>query len=296
MEVVSPSKEEFLHWVNLGEGSPPEGGVQLPSLPSDPREEAGAITHEGAVYIALSSLLFSIGKQATESAKSSVLDSRPDALIRRFNVREGDQILLPGRSAGPGRELMEQVYNSFANYTEIRFEIMRLFLGLKRGGHHLPIHLEIMMTNFNLMRGSGMTHVEAVIKLVRMHPWVLKVPDLEPYFHRFSDDLTKFEQIEEDIRPYHRLLVPQGEYLFLSSEIRPLIAVAGSFLEEVEKTFGGYVYNKATYQALVDRVHSYVPGYQPQKQFSVLAGLLGVKEEPLPQQKKEEPKKKEETV
>jgi hypothetical protein len=296
VEVISPTREEILDWAGLSESGSQSPHPRLPALPGPVVEEACAVTHEGAVYIALSSLLYCLGKQASESAKASILDNRPDALIRRFGVKEGDQILLPGRTAGPERESMEQIYNSFANYTEMRSEVIRLFLGVKRGGYHLPIHLEILMTNFNLMRGAGMTHVEAIIKLVRMHPWVLQVPELEPYFHKFTSDLSVFETIDEDIRPYHRLLVPQGEYLFLSSELRPLIAVAGSFLEEVEKTFGGYVYNKATYQDLIDKVHSYVPGYQPKKGFSLLAGLLGVKEEPLPKASTEVKKTQETTV
>jgi hypothetical protein len=296
VEVVAPSKEEYLTWTGLAEEGQKKVNPNLPTLPSAVHEEACAVTQEGAVYIALASLLFSIGRQASESARASAMDNRPDALIRRFSIKEQDQILLPGRSSGPSREALEQIYSAFANYTEVRLEIMKLFLGIKRGGHHLPIHLEILMTNFHLMRGAGMTHVDAIIKLVKMHPWVLKVPKLEPYFHKFAEELKKFEVIDEDIRPYHRLLVPQGEYLFISSEYRPLIAVAGSFIEEVEKTFNGYVYNRDIYQDLIAEVHGYVPGYQPKKQFSVLAGLLGVKEEPLPLHSKAPTTQEEATV
>lgn len=279
---VSPTKDEYLYWTGVVRDQGEKINPDLPVLPGPVVQDAFSVTNEVTVYIALASLLFSIGKQATESARASVMDNRPDALIRRFSLSEAEQIILPGREAGPSRESLESIYNAFANYTEIRKAIIVLFLGLKQAGDHLPIHLEVLMTNFNLLRGTGMTHVDAIIKLVRMQPWVLAVPKLEPFFHRFTEELVKFEKVELSVRPYHRLLVPQGDYLFLSSELRPLIAVAGSFIEEVEKTFGNYVYNKATYQDLIDEVRSYAPGYTPTSQLSQLAGLLGVKEAPLP--------------
>lgn len=293
---VAPSKEQLFRWAGLEKKGADSPGVKLPVLPGDPKEEAFAVTKELAVYIALSSLLFSLGKQATEASKASVLDNRPDALIRRFDLPEEDQVLLPGRAAGPSRKTMEAIYNAFSNYTEIRAAIVQFFLALRRQGQHLPLHLEVMMTNFQLMRGAGMTHVDAILKLVHMHPWVLRVPKLEPFFLRFTRDLEKYEVIEEDIRPYHRLLVPQNEYLFVSSELRPLIAVAGSFIEEVEKTFGGYVYNKAAYQDLITEVHAYVPGYIPTTGLSKLSVLLGVRDEPLPNKQTSEGASQDTTV
>lgn len=287
-EQVSPTRMQLLVWVGLEPGTDGAASLLLPELPGEVREEAYAVTKELGVYIALSSLLFSLGKQATESSKASVLDNRPDALIRRFDLSEEDQILLPGRESGPSRKTMETIYNAFANYTEIRAAITLFFLALRRQRQHLPLHLEVMMTNFQLMRGAGMTHVDAVLKLVRMHPWVLRVPKLEPFFEKFIVDLEKFNAIEADIRPYHRLLVPQIEYLFLSSELQPIIAVAGAFIEEVEASFSGYVYNKAKYQNLINEVKSYVPNYNPSAGLTRMADLLGVRDEPLPKRAQKE--------
>lgn len=281
---VTPTRNDLLKWVGAGEEGVgwSDEGRKLPPLLGDVVPAAMAVTKQEAVYIALSSILFCLGKQASESAKASVVDNRPDALIRRFGIKEEDQILLPGKEAGPTRGFLETVYNAFANYTEIRTAITTFFIAIRREGHHLPINLEIMMTNFQLMRGAGMTHVDAVVRLAKAHPWTLRVPELTPFYARFLHDLEKFHEIEEDIRPYHRLLVPQSQYLFISSELRPLIAVAGSFIEDVEKTFSGYVYNKANYQKLINKVHGFAPNYRPTTGLSALATLLGVKDEPLP--------------
>jgi hypothetical protein len=127
-----------------------------------------------------------------------------------------------------------------------------------------------------------MTHVDAILKLAKMHPWTLKVPQLEPYWDRFVQDLAEFNKVDEDVRPYHRLLVPQSAFLFLSPNLAPLIAVAGHFIKEVEKTFANYVYRAADYSELLDLVDRYAPGYIPTKEVNTLATLLGVADVPLP--------------
>lgn len=293
---VTPTKEEFLAWSGVAEDPDQPVNSALPPLPGPVQQAALGVSDKRAVWLALSSLLYCVGKQASESAKASVLDNRPDALIRRFQLPEADQVLLPGKTAGPRREVLESIYNSFSTYTELRALVVSPFLGLRKAGAHLPLHLEIMMTNFNLLRGAGMTHMEAVIKMVRMHPWVMRVPELEPYFHHFAQELEKWEELDLHVREYHRLLVPQSDYMFLSSEYRPLVAVAGSFIEEVEKTFAGYVYNRQAYQDLIDRVHSYAPGYKSTGGLSHLASLLGVADEPLPERTVGAPKKASEVV
>jgi hypothetical protein len=293
---ITPTRGDLLTWIGAESEGLTGQGERLPVVFSPVKEQAYAVTKEESVYIALSSILFCLGKQASESAKASVIDNRPDALLRRFKIPESDQVILPGREAGPSRELLEAVYNAFSNYTEVRGVITTFFLAIKREAHHLPLHLEIMMNNFQLMRGAGMTHVEAVMRLAQSHPWTLKVPELQSYYHKFMVDLEKYGEVEEDVRPYHRLLVPQSQFLFLSSELRPLIAVAGSFHEDIEKTFSGYVYNKANYIGLIEKVKSYAPNYRPTSSLTRLASLLGVTEVDLPERKEGKGPDEEETV
>lgn len=240
------------------------------------------MTKPEAVYIALSSILFCLGEQASESARTAVIGSRPAALIRRFKIREEDQVLLPEKTAGPNREFLESIYKSFANYAEVRAKIVSFFLALSGQGQHLPIHLEIMMTNFRLMRGAGITHLVAITKLAKLHPWTLRIPELQPHWIKLMEDLKKFALIEERLRPYHRLLVPRHQYLFLPAELRPLIAVAGALIKEVEKTFSGYLYNKNNYQGLINKVLAMAPNYKPTSSLSKLATMLRVSDVELP--------------
>lgn len=296
VEVVNPDRLEFLAWVGLEELPPDSKDSDLPSLYGGVADEARAVTATVPVYAAVASLLFAMGRQAAEKQSAAALDKRPDALIRRFTVSEEDRILLPGRAAGPSRASLEYLYNAFSVYTELRAEVVRFLIGVQRGSHHYPMSWEVVMTNFHLMRGSGMTHVDAILKLAQMHPWTLKVPQLEPYWDRFKDDLQAFREVDEDVRPYHRLLVPQTSFLFLSPPLAPLIAVAGHLIKEVEKTFANYVYRASDHAELLDLIDRYRPGYVPTHRTNTLAMLLGVADEPLPVLRGTEEEREEEVV
>lgn len=282
VSTVVCTEDEVKRWMGMEEGTT---GTTRPSpfdLPTEPDPRALVVTEIPALYAGVASILFAMGRQASENAQVASLDKRPDALIRRFDIAEGERILLPGREAGPSRESLECIYNAFSTYSEVRAEIVRFFIGVKRSMSFYPSHLEVLMNNFQLMRGAGMTHVDAILKLVKAHPWTIRIPELEPYYVHFADELVKFQAIDEDVRPYHRLLVSQSEFLFLSSEYRPLIAVAGSFISEVEKTFKNYVYNEATYADLVEKVQSYAPQYNPTARLTTLTQLLDIPDVPLP--------------
>lgn len=279
---IHPTKEEVLKWVGLEENGPSVSHRSLPVLPGPVIDEAKAMTAAVPIYAAVASILFAMGRQASEKQSAAALDKRPDALIRRFTVSEEDRILLPGQTAGPSRESLEYIYNAFSVYTELRAEVVRFLIGAQRGSHHYPRTWEVVMTNFHLMRGSGMTHVDAILKLAQMHPWTLKIPELEPYWDRFKKDLQAFHEVEEDVRPYHRLLVPQTSFLFLSPGLTPLIAVAGHLIKEVETTFANYVYRASEHADLIDLIDRYKPGYVPTHQTNTLAMMLGVADEPLP--------------
>jgi hypothetical protein len=230
----------------------------------------------------MASLLMAIGKQGGSGPEAAAVNARPAALISRFGLKDNQQALLPGRPAGPTAGGLDRIYTAYSTYTEPRAVLVRYFLAISAQQGHLPVHLEIMMTNFRLMRGAGMTHVGAITKFMNMHPWAVRVPELRPYFEQFATEYESFLQIPEDIRPYHRLLVPQSDFMFLTSEYRPLIAVAGAFIEEVEQTFAGYVYGKGDYSVLIHKVQAYQPGTSAYVGAGTLASKLGIQDMTLP--------------
>jgi hypothetical protein len=273
---------DFEHYV-MRDREGEDGFGSLPRL-GEPVPDAMAVDSIAGVYAGMSSLLMAIGKQGGSGPEAAAVNARPAALISRFGLKDDQQALLPGRSAGPTAGGLDRIYTAYSTYTEPRAVIVRYFLAISAQQGHLPLHLEIMMTNFRLIRGAGMTHVGAIIKFMNMHPWAVRIPELRPYFEQFAREYELFTQIPEDIRNYHRLLVPQSDFMFLTSEYRPLIAVAGAFIEEVEQTFAGYVYGKGDYSVLIHKVQAYQPGTSAYVGVGTLASKLGIQDMTLPKQ------------
>jgi len=241
------------------------------------------------LYASVASILFAVGRQGGSGADANSVKARPQALINRFSVPLDQQSLLPGRDLGPTQPMIERIYNGFSTHTEARMFLIQAFLAYTAGSGHVPVHIEVLLTNFRLMRGAGMTHVNAILRLAHMHPWTVRVPELAHYYRHFCDELKKFGSIPAPVREYHRLLVPQSDFLFVSSEYQPLIAVAGSYVEEVETSFAGYVYRKEDYQSLIIKVHSYEPSTSKFVGTSNLAADLGIPDMELPAMRMSDP-------
>jgi len=269
----------YLDLINADGGGRPDR--QLLPVPEAASGEALLVTSVPAVFSGVALVLFAIGKQARESAPTAAAVNRPSALIRKYTLTDQEQILLPGRDLGPAVKTLERIYNAFNVYSELRALVAKSLLAINAATPHPPAHLDPLMVQLHLLRNSGMTHVGAIEKLVQAHPWVVRVPELEPYFRRFCFDLVEFEKIPKAVRQYHRLLAPPNDFLFLTSELRPLIAVAGDFVKDVEIDFKDYVYNADKFEDLIKKVRSYQPMYVPTSNLQSLAAQLGLDDIPL---------------
>jgi hypothetical protein len=251
--------------------------------------DSGAIviTDSDGLYAALASVLMAVGKQPGSGPEAAGVKSRPKALIDRFLIAQGNDGLLPGKEFGPSTEKLELIYSALSTYTEFRMFIVQLMLAIRDSTGHPPRNIEILMTNFRLMRGAGMTHVGAILKLMNMHPWTVRVPELGPYYSKFATESGEFETVPKGVREYHRLLVPQSDYKFLTVDYKPLIAVAGHYVKEVERMFGNYVYGAADFAALISKVQMYEPTTARFIGVGVLAQRLGIQDMELPTQKAE---------
>lgn len=258
------------------------GGLGSSAMYPEPLPGAVVVNSLEGVYAGIASILFGIGKSSSPGPESAAVKARPLALINRFKIA-GDSVgLLPGKEYGPTSEALADIYSVFSTYSEPRMKVVQYFLAVGLGGGHMTKPMEIVMTNFRLMRGAGMTHVEAINKLMRMHPWTLRVPELAPYYTRFAAELRKFAVIPEEVRNYHRLLVPQSEFLFVSAEYRPLVAVAGSYIKDVETSFSGYMYGAEQFAGLIAKVRRYAPSKSQYVGTGTLAAALGVQDMQLP--------------
>jgi hypothetical protein len=211
-----------------------------------------------------------------------MLHSRPKALISRFSIKEEDQLLLPGRGAGPSSEYLFQVYESCSTHEDTKSRIAGYFVALDLNDGSLPREYEMVMTTFRLLAESNFTHVNLILTAVKMHPWTLQVPELTAYYQKFAEECSKFEELPTWQRKYHRILFPQSQFYFRSADYRPLTAVAHSLVKDVEKTYEGYQANSSEHKELIDKVQEYKRSYVPAARLTGLAELLGVPWEELP--------------
>jgi len=234
------------------------------------------VTDDRAVYSAAAVAFMTYAKQAGEGARNALESARPGALVGKYSLKDDQLGLFPGSDYGPDIEALDQANAGFSLHSTLRYLVTAFFLSLKRQHNQVPPNMDPFLVMFDLLRMTGMTHVGAITMLVEMHPWTIKVPELVPYFKRFARDLRKLNSIPEDLRAYHRLLVPQSDFLFLTSELRPLIAVAGDYVKEVEAFFSGYVYNASKYSALIKHVRALDPKVTGNPDITELARLFGI--------------------
>lgn len=221
--------------------------------------EALAVTRPTSVHAAAALVWMAYAKSAGDSSRRAYEVARPKAMIGRFQIPDSDADILPGGPAGPILEALDQVNLGATMYEHVRYLLTAYMMSLTGHTTFVPLSLHAHVMMFQLLANTGMTHVGAVAKLVEMQPWVLGVPELAAEFQTFAGELDKMAQFPPHVRPYHRLLYPQTQFLFLSSTLRPLIAVAGEFITEVEDNFKNYVYDSDRYATLVGKVKARQP-------------------------------------
>jgi len=240
--------------------------------------ESMAVSNPQSLYAAAAVAFMTYAKPAGEGAQNAYEVARPNSLIGKYKLDDSEISLFPGGTYGPDLEALDQVNAGFGLFPQLRYLITCFFISLDRSRMFSPPNVDPFRVMFALLKNVGMTHLGAVTNLLRSRPWTAKLPELIPYYQVFAADLAKFQAVPADLRPYHRLLVDQSQYLFVTSEIRPLIAVAGHYYEEVEKTFRDYVYNKERYEDLIRRVVARDPDVPINTGMADLVALLGIQD------------------
>lgn len=221
--------------------------------------EAMAVTRPTSVHAAAALVWMAYAKSAGDSSRRAYEVARPKAMIGRFQIPDGDADILPGGPSGPILEALDQVNLGATMFEHIRYLITAYMMSITTQTTFVPLSLHAHVMMFQMLANTGMTHVGAIAKLVEMQPWVLGIPELAAEFLTFAGELDKMAQYPPSVRPYHRLLYPQTQFLFVSSTLRPLIAVAGEFITEVEDNFKNYIYDSDKYASLVGKVRARQP-------------------------------------
>jgi len=240
--------------------------------------ESMSVPNPQSLYAAAAVAFMTYAKPAGEGAQNAYEVARPNSLIGKYKLSETEIAHFPGGEYGPDLEALDQANAGFGLFPQFRYLITTFFISLDRSKMFAPPNVDPFRTMFALLKNVGMTHLGAITALVSSRPWTAKVPELIPYYQVFVRDLTLFRVVPGDLRPYHRLLVDQSQFLFLTSELRPLVAVAGHYYEEVERTFKDYVYNKQRYEDLIKRVVARDPDVPVNTGVADLINLLGIQD------------------
>jgi hypothetical protein len=280
VKIQKVPKGEFMKFLD-----PKQSKTSLVQLPfaSPIISTAAEIDHDHAIYGALGLYLTFMGKLVTPSKPTAAIISRPTNLVNKYSITEDNRRLFPNEAFGPDEAVLENVNIAFGAYSEFRSIPVLFFLGARRGQGFLPSHFDPIMMLFDLMRGTGMTHVGAIADLLVSYPWCIKMTRVTPLVRKFVDEIKTISALDEDVRNYHRLIVPQSDFLFLSSEYRPLTALAAHVKKESESTFANYEANIDQYQDLIDEFESRRPNVTQVDVFDRLFKDLELPDLPLPQ-------------
>lgn len=234
------------------------------------------ITNPLAVCASAAVAWMAYAKAAGESSRRGLEQARPKAMIGKYKLKDTESLLFPGETLGPEIENLDQVNLGFSLYPDLRKMITAFFLSLKGNSIFVSPNLDPFMMLFDLMENIGMTHVGIITRGVEMEPWLLKVPELASDLSEFASELSKMAMVDPEIRPYHRLLVPQTDYIFVGSKFRALIAVCGSFVVEVDGSYTDYVYNHQSYTDLITKVKNRKPANAEIPDVAALEAMFGV--------------------
>lgn len=280
VKVVKVDAGELARTAGVDNGTAPRYPIPY-KVSFDP--ESLTVTDLVAAFAGVASVMFAYARQVNESGAVRSYSKRPQALIQRFQIPEDQQLILPGKSLGPSREYLDQVYQTYQMYSEARYCVTSGLILVKDATDHYPPHIEAIMTNLRLMEGSGMTHVGLIIKLLRSHPWIIKVPKLVPAVASFVGDLQALEKKSYNERAFHRLLAAQNKFLFLAQNLRPLTAVATGVLQDVDTTLQSYTGGVDQYQDLVDEVKAMAGNYKPTAAIENIRKALGLPDVAVPE-------------
>lgn len=261
---------------DMAKGTPPQGMDKTDWALDSIDLSCLTVTDASAIYASAAVAWMTYAKSAGESARTALEEARPKMMRGKYLLDDADAALFPGEAWGPTIEGLDQTNLGMTLNPRIRYLITAFFISLRNKSVFVPPHMDPFMLVFDMLKNTGMTHVGAITKFVKMCPWALKVPELASDFSAFAAELMKMSQVAVDLRPYHRLLVPQSDFLFIASTFKPLVAVAGSYIQEVDVSFRNYVYNAAQYADLIARVRARAPQDSKIPDVRSLEALFGV--------------------
>jgi len=251
-------------------------------LPAQASPAALSDTDSRHAYACFSVVLYCIGKEITEVNQTAASTNRPGAVIGRHQLDGTDVAVLPGKPDGPTYDALSQVFASMSVYAEVRAVIIRIMVSVMENNTYYGPGMDMIITNFKLLKGAQMTHVGAIQDVLQSYPWLLKVDFLRSYISEYKEEIKKLAAVPAEFRPFVRLLGSGHDVLFPSTKLGPLVAVAIEFKKDVEKSLESYKGDWAKHRDLVLKVKALAPMFKMKEGVDNLAKALGLPDVALP--------------
>jgi len=210
----------------------------LPSLGITTDEEwLGAECKMKHVYCHYATLLFLSAKQATDDrAKAQMAKKRPDALIRKYHLDSDTSILV-----GAFR-LSEHAYTMLnVAWSELgAFKVQCISQFAKFSSDESNLAQDIIYTNMQLMKFSGMAHAQISYRFLKSYPWATEIPILRSSVVTFIDSLMQSNSIEPELQPYTKIMYGDKSALYPRKDMEPLVACAVAAETDIHETLQGF--------------------------------------------------------
>jgi hypothetical protein len=221
----------------------------LPSLGETSNEAwLGAECKMKHVYCHYATVLFLAAKQVTDAnSRTQISKSRPEALIRKYHLDEETGILNGSFRLSDHAHIMLNV--AWAEMGAFKVNCVTSFA--KFSSDEANLAQDIIYTNMQLMKYSGMTHAQISYKFLKAYPWAADIPILRSSVVTFIDSLIQSNAVEAYLQPFTKIMYGDKSALYPRKDMEPLVACAVAAETDVHETLQGF-YTSQKFGAVIE--------------------------------------------
>jgi hypothetical protein len=209
----------------------PKGMIQGQAHPFGHADLACMDNHALYMYAALQ--VFLCGKQMDNRNRTAITEKRPRALIGQFPIPDHASWILTGE--GRMSDNAHKYVNSAWSVAEVpRILIMTHYATVRTGDMNVP--QRIINNIMSLLEYSGMHAIPQITRLIKAHPWVIRMPGLTAAFMTYADNIKLVSGMKPHLQRYVKLIYGNASSIIRRREYAPLTAVAVFWARQLNPT------------------------------------------------------------
>lgn len=189
------------------------------------------------IYCHYATVLFLAGKKVSDArSRAQITTSRPLALISKYHL-DDPTVILTGtlRLSDYAHEMLNLSWDELGAF---KIACITRFADFGTDATNLP--QDIIFTNLQLLKFSGMAHALINYKFLKAYPWAVEIPVLRSSIVTFIDSVAKSAKVEAKLQPFVKMMYGDKTDLFPRKEMEPLIACAVAAETDVHESLSGY--------------------------------------------------------